>query len=120
MYRTTYMFSATMPPPVERLARVYLRNPVVVTIGNAGKAGANVSQQILMLKDNQKQNALEKQLEEIDSEDKTAIVFANTKNQCNYVARTLEKAGFSCSVLHGGKAQDQREHAIREFKVDRL
>jgi superfamily II DNA/RNA helicase len=31
IYRTTYMFSATMPPAVERLARKYLRNPVVVS-----------------------------------------------------------------------------------------
>ena len=38
IYRTTYMFSATMPPAVERLARKHLRNPVVVTIGTAGKA----------------------------------------------------------------------------------
>ena len=30
VYRVTYMFSATMPPTVERLARKYLRNPVVV------------------------------------------------------------------------------------------
>ena len=36
VYRTTYMFSATMPPTVERLARKYMRNPAVVNIGNAG------------------------------------------------------------------------------------
>ena len=33
VYRTTYMFSATMPPAVERLARKYLRRPVTVIIG---------------------------------------------------------------------------------------
>ena len=38
VHRATYMFSATMPPTVERLARKYIRIPVVVTIGNAGKA----------------------------------------------------------------------------------
>jgi ATP-dependent RNA helicase DDX23/PRP28 len=35
-YRTTYMFSATMPMTVERLARKYLRSPAVVNIGSAG------------------------------------------------------------------------------------
>ena len=44
VYRTTYMFSATMPPTVERLARKYLRRPVVVNIGSAGKATDNVAQ----------------------------------------------------------------------------
>ena len=44
IYRTTYMFSATMPPAVERLARKYMRRPVVVNIGSAGKATDNVKQ----------------------------------------------------------------------------
>lgn len=44
VYRTTYMFSATMPPAVERLARKYMRRPVVINIGTAGKATDNVTQ----------------------------------------------------------------------------
>lgn len=51
---TRYMFSATMPPAVERLARKYLRRPVVVTIGSAGKVTDNVSQRVVMLKENEK------------------------------------------------------------------
>ncbi len=50
VYRTTYMFSATMPPAVERLARKYLRRPVVVTIGSAGKTTDNVTQRLLVSK----------------------------------------------------------------------
>ena len=45
-YRTTYMFSATMPPPVERLARKYMRRPAVINIGSAGKATDNVTQKV--------------------------------------------------------------------------
>ena len=44
VYRTTYMFSATMPPAVERLARKYMRRPVVINIGSAGKATDLVTQ----------------------------------------------------------------------------
>ena len=47
VYRTTYMFSATMPPPVERLARKYMRRPVVINIGSAGKATDNVTQKVV-------------------------------------------------------------------------
>eukprot|EP00976_Prorocentrum_cordatum_P079307 1183494-Prorocentrum_minimum.AAC.1 len=54
VYRTTYMFSATMPPTVERLARKYMRNPAVVNIGNAGKAADLITQNVLMCKENQK------------------------------------------------------------------
>ena len=50
IYRTTYMFSATMPSAVERLARKYLRRPVVVNIGSAGKATDNVTQRVVVVK----------------------------------------------------------------------
>lgn len=50
IYRTTYMFSATMPPAVERLARKYLRQPVVVTIGQAGKTTDLITQHVVMVK----------------------------------------------------------------------
>ena len=53
-YRTTYMFSATMPAAVERLARKYLRRPVVITIGSAGRVTDNVSQRVFMCKENEK------------------------------------------------------------------
>lgn len=48
VYRTTYMFSATMPSSVERLARKYLRRPIVVTVGSAGRATENVTQRVLV------------------------------------------------------------------------
>ena len=54
VYRTTYMFSATMPPAVERLARKYMRRPVVVNIGRAGQATDNVAQRVIMIKENDK------------------------------------------------------------------
>ena len=49
-YRTTYMFSATMPPTVERLAKKYLRRPVTITIGSAGRATDNVTQRVMLIK----------------------------------------------------------------------
>ncbi len=63
IYRTTYMFSATMPPAVERLARKYLRRPVVVTIGSAGRATDNVTQRVVVVKDNEKPGRLETELD---------------------------------------------------------
>lgn len=47
VYRTTIMFSATMPPTVERLARKYMRRPAVINIGSAGKATDNVTQKVM-------------------------------------------------------------------------
>jgi ATP-dependent RNA helicase DDX23/PRP28 len=50
-YRQTVMFSATMPPAVERLAKRYLRRPAVVTIGTAGQAVDTVEQRVEIIND---------------------------------------------------------------------
>ena len=48
------MFTATMPPAVERLARTYMRRPAIVYIGSAGKPIERVKQIVYMVKDNEK------------------------------------------------------------------
>lgn len=90
--RTTHMFSATMPVAVERLAKKYLRRPVVVTIGTAGKATENVCQRVLVMKENEKEHRLEQEMEILN--EKRAIVFVNTKSKCDIVYRRLEGMGY--------------------------
>ncbi|GAB2277412.1 Envelope glycoprotein gp160 [Dionaea muscipula] len=117
IYRTTYMFSATMPPAVERLARKYLRNPVVVNIGTAGKTTDLISQHVIMMKESEKMPRLQKLLDEMG--DKTAIVFVNTKKSADSLAKSLDKAGYRVTTLHGGKSQDQREVSLDGFRTKR-
>lgn len=117
IYRTTYMFSATMPPAVERLARKYLRNPVVVTIGTAGKTTDLITQHVIMVKESEKTYRLQKLLDELG--DKTAIVFINTKKTADSVSKGLDKAGYRVTTLHGGKSQDQREISLDGFRGKR-
>lgn len=117
IYRTTYMFSATMPPAVERLARKYLRNPVVVTIGTAGKATDLITQHVMMVKESEKLPRLQRLLDELG--DKTAIVFINTKKAADTLAKNLDKNGYRVTTLHGGKSQDQREISLEGFRTKR-
>ncbi|WCJ44197.1 Pre-mRNA-splicing ATP-dependent RNA helicase prp28 [Euphorbia peplus] len=117
IYRTTYMFSATMPPAVERLARKYLRNPVVVTIGTAGKTTDLISQHVMMVKESEKFYKLQRLIDELG--DKTAIVFVNTKKNADMVAKNLDKAGYRVTTLHGGKSQEQREISLEGFRTKR-
>lgn len=117
IYRTTYMFSATMPPAVERLARKYLRNPVVVNIGTAGKATDLITQHVMMMKENDKIGRLKILLDELG--DKTAIVFVNTKKVADNVSKTLDREGYRVTTLHGGKSQEQREISLEGFRTKR-
>ena len=58
MSSQTVMFTATMPPAVERLARSYLRRPAVVYIGSAGKPIERVKQIVYLIKENEKKLVL--------------------------------------------------------------
>ncbi|KAH9327894.1 hypothetical protein KI387_000002, partial [Taxus chinensis] len=112
------MFSATMPPAVERLARKYLRNPVVVTIGTAGKPTELITQHVLMLKETEKMGRLQRLLNDLG--DKTAIVFINTKKTVDSLSRQLDKSGYRVTTLHGGKTQEQREISLEGFRNKRF
>lgn len=118
IYRTTYMFSATMPPAVERLARKYLRNPVVVTIGTAGKTTDLITQHVIMLKESEKMFRLQKLLGDLG--DKTAIVFCNTKKTVDMRAKDLDRLGYRVTTVHGGKSQEQREISLEGFRNRRF
>ncbi|KAK6797002.1 hypothetical protein RDI58_004703 [Solanum bulbocastanum] len=115
IYRTTYMFSATMPPAVERLARNYLRNPAVVTIGTAGNATDLITQHVFMVKESEKMFKLQRFLHELG--DKTAIVFINSRKRVDTVAKNLDKSGYRVTTLHGGKSQEQREISLEGFRT---
>jgi len=113
-YRTTYMFSATMPPSVERLARTYLRNPAVVTIGSAGKTSDLIKQTVIWVNRSEKERMLEQILSQHTQTQ--AIVFVNTKRGVDSCVTACHSMGYSCGSIHGGKSQDAREAALTGFK----
>lgn len=85
------MFTATMPPAVERLARTYLRRPAVVYIGSIGKPVERTEQIVHMMSENDKR----KRLVEILSRkvDPPIIIFVNQKKGADVLAKGLEKLG---------------------------
>jgi ATP-dependent RNA helicase DDX23/PRP28 len=91
------MFTATMPPAVERLARTYLRRPAVVYIGSAGKPTERVEQIVYILSEADKR----RKLLEILGRGVTppVIIFVNQKKGADVLARGLEKLGVSVTFL---------------------
>lgn len=113
-YRQTVMFTATMPPAVERLAKSYLRRPAVVYIGSAGKPTERVEQRVYMCDVKEKRKKLVHLLEQ--GIEPPIIIFVNQKKGVDVLARSLEKMGFNAITLHGGKGQEQREFALASLK----
>ncbi|KAL3831667.1 hypothetical protein ACJMK2_023390 [Sinanodonta woodiana] len=113
-YRQTVMFTATMPPAVERLARSYLRRPAVVYIGSAGKPVEKVEQIVYLVTESEKRKKLLNILAE--GIDPPVIIFVNQKKGADVLAKSLEKLGYNACTLHGGKGQEQREFALASLK----
>ena len=113
-YRQTVMFTATMPPAVERLAKNYLRRPAVVYIGSAGKPAEKTEQIVYLVSDNEKRKKLLAILQ--DRLEPPIIIFVNQKKGVDVLAKSLEKMGFNATTLHGGKGQEQREFALASLK----
>ncbi|KAK4518750.1 uncharacterized protein ATC70_008972 [Mucor velutinosus] len=115
-YRQTTMFSATMPPAVERLAKKYLRREAVVTIGQAGQAVESVEQRVEMINDENKKT---NRLMEILNSGKFAppiIIFVNQRRGVDTLSKTINRSGQHAVTLHGGKSQEQRELALAQLK----
>jgi ATP-dependent RNA helicase DDX23/PRP28 len=116
-HRLTAMFSATMPSEVERIAKRYLRHPVIVSIGDqdSGK-NARITQRIIYLSSpNQKESTLKDILRRSRPNEKI-IVFVNEKKHSEGVGRMVESSGRRCVVLHGGKTQEEREKNLAIFR----
>ncbi|KAL6726658.1 hypothetical protein Aduo_008607 [Ancylostoma duodenale] len=113
-YRQTVMFTATMSPAIERLARAYLRRPAVVHIGSAGRPTERVEQIVYMLSEDKKKKKLVEVLEQ--HFEPPIIIFVNQKKGADLLAKGLSKLSFNPVVLHGGKGQETREYALQALK----
>jgi len=113
-YRQTLLFSATMPPEVEALARKYLRRPLVVQVGRRSMAASTVTHAVYPVPKDKK-SALLVELLKKDAMD-SVLIFTRTKHGADRVVRHLEKAGISATAMHADKTQVQRMKALEGFK----
>ncbi|HEY7860906.1 MAG TPA: DEAD/DEAH box helicase, partial [Gemmatimonadaceae bacterium] len=113
-YRQTLLFSATMPPEVEALARKYLRKPIVVQVGLRTQAASTVSHAVYPVPRDRKCALLAELLRktELDS----VLVFTRTKHGADKVVRNLEREGIAALAMHADKSQGQRTDALDQFK----
>ncbi|QSL66392.1 hypothetical protein MERGE_000771 [Pneumocystis wakefieldiae] len=115
-YRQTVMFSATMPPTLEKLARKYLRRPATVTIGNIGQAVDSVVQIVEMMNTEDKKKRRLEELLNSDEFSPPIIIFINQRRGCDALAKILANIGWNAVTLHGGKSQEQREAALSQLR----
>jgi len=112
--RQTLLFSATVPPAIESLARGLLVDPVRVAIAPAVTTAERVDQTVVFVEKAAKRAALERLLESADVA--RAIVFTRTKHGANRLTEQLDRAGIGVAAIHGNKSQGARERALEAFR----
>ena len=116
--RQTMMFSATMPPALNDVAREALTDPVRLDLGTSTRTVAGITQAVYPVPRGLKTDLLDEILRRTDTDG--VIVFARTKRGADRLARQLEKRGHAVAALHGDRTQSQRERALRDLKRGRI
>ena len=105
------MFSATMPPQVERIARTYLLKPLTIRIGDVvSMKNTRIKQVVRYLQEGQKKLAAVELLRRLHDTEK-CIVFVNAKKQVDVVGKVLERT--DCASLPCMEARAKTRETTR-------
>jgi len=116
--RQTLLFSATMPPPIQKLASKFLTDPKQVEVARPATANVNIEQRLVKVSADKKKDAL-KDLLRAD-ELKNAIVFCNRKTTVRELTTSLRRSGFAAGQIHGDMEQAERIAEFDRFKKDEI
>jgi len=116
--RQTLLFSATMPPPIQKLAAKFLNEPKRVEVARPATANVNIEQRLVQVRADKKKDALRDILRH--EEFKNAIVFANRKTTVRELASSLKRSGFAAGQIQGDMDQSDRIAEFDRFKKDEI
>jgi superfamily II DNA/RNA helicase len=116
--RQTLLFSATMPPPIQKLASKFLTDPKRVEVARPATANVNIDQRLVEVKPSDKRETLRKLLREPGV--KNAIVFCNRKTTVRELTTSLRRAHFAAGQIHGDMDQSDRIAELDRFKKDEI
>ncbi len=116
--RQTSLFSATMPPPVQKLAERYMYDPVTIEVTPQQLTVEAIEQAYIEVEPRQKAERLVELLK--TEEPEQAIIFCRTKIGAARLDRTLRDRGLDVKALHGDLTQGQRDGVMIAFKEHRV
>ena len=112
--RQTLLFSATMPPPIKKLADRFLSNPKYIEVARPATTNINIVQHKVMVPTRKKREVL-RHLLRTDNVS-TAIIFCNRKTTVRELAKSLQRHGFLAGEIHGDMDQSARLAELAKFK----
>ncbi|HCB35174.1 MAG: hypothetical protein A2W52_04405 [Candidatus Taylorbacteria bacterium RIFCSPHIGHO2_02_49_25] len=115
--RHTLFFSATMSRDVESLIKVFLRDPISISV-KTGDTPKSVDQDIVKTRGRNKIDVLHDLLS--GAEFKKVLVFGRTKHGVEKLSKILTERGFKAESIHGNKNLSKRRHALTLFKDNHI
>ena len=112
--RQTMLFSATMPPNIQKLAQQFLKDPEHVSVVPKQVSAPLISQSYIEVHERNKFDVLCRLLDMESPE--LAIIFGRTKRRVDELAEALQKRGYSADGLHGDLSQNMRDTVMRKFR----
>ena len=112
--KSTWLFSATMPNEVMRIAGEYMKDPAEITVGTRNSGNENIEHIYYIVHSKDRYAAL-KRIADVNP-DIFAIVFCRTKAETQTVADQLIKDGYNADALHGDLSQAQRDFVMKRYR----
>jgi ATP-dependent RNA helicase RhlE len=113
--KQTFFFSATMPPPIEKLTHQILRSPAKIALQRKAAPAKGVTQALYPVPAGLKGELLVQLLQSGQMDD--ALVFTRTKHRADRLAKLLNRKGISAERIHGNRSQAQRTKVLAGFKA---
>ena len=112
--KNTWLFSATMPLSVSKIAEKFMNSPNEIIIGNKNSGAKNVSHEYYIVSGRQRFEALKRL---VDANPTIfGCIFCRTKRETQKVAENLIESGYNASALHGDLSQNQRDTVMNSFR----
>ncbi len=111
--RQAMLFSATMPSEILKIASTYMKLPVQIEIARSGTTAEKVTQELFVVKKEDKSRLLDKILTEHRG---SVLVFSRTKHGATKIARSIRNMGHSSAEIHSNRSLNQRREALDGFK----
>ena len=111
--RQTLLFSATMPPPIERLAQQFMTDPMRVDITPEGKTAQGISHRLYLVEPDDKKACL---IALLNQELGSTLVFIRRKSDAEWLCGVLEREGHPVERIHSNLSQGQRVQALQGFR----
>ena len=116
--KKVWLFSATMQPKIEKIARTYMHSPLQVTVGQRNSGATNIEHQYCLVKSSDIYHAVRRFIDLYP--DMFGIIFCRTKRDVQEMNSQLLNAGYNADALHGDLSQAQRDTVMKKFRNRQL